>query len=606
MERTFARRVFVSSLVLAGAASAMSACSSGTPVLPPDPNPVHVAAKPPPPVSGGTLHVTKQGLAVAADSDRDVIWLVDLQSRGVRKVALNKGDEPGRLAEDGAGRVHVALRGTGDVATVDLSSGKVVDRTHVCAAPRGVAYDAATDHVHVACAGGELVTLAANGGAVVRSLRLDRDLRDVIVQNDRLIVTRFKAAEVMVLDADGTILNRTVPPKLSTFGGPADGPPGSNGPTFTPTVAWRAVALPNGGVAFAHQRSADSAVVVSQPDGYGNGGDPCGDGTIVNTTVTIVDGDGNDANSGQPAPSIIGATLPVDIATDGAGNFAVVSAGTDSIFFTTALQISQGSFTCGGDGESDPAGQPTAIDFWGGSWIVQTREPAGIALVNGGTVNRIELPGDTAADTGHFLFHHAASKATHLACASCHPEGHEDGHTWVFDTIGTRRTQTVSGGVLDTAPLHWNGDMEDLGMIMHEVFVHRMGGAEQGPRHVAAFGDWLQTIPAHPASTSATQGQIDHGKEIFLRADVGCAKCHNGAHFTNNQNSDVGTGASLQVPTLIGVAARAPFMHDGCAQTLHDRFDPTKSSCNGGDLHGKTSQLSASEIDDLVAYLETL
>jgi cytochrome c peroxidase len=59
----------------------------------------------------------------------------------------------------------------------------------------------------------------------------------------------------------------------------------------------------------------------------------------------------------------------------------------------------------------------------------------------------------------------------------------------------------------------------------------------------------------------------------------------------------------MQVPSLIGVAYRAPFIHTGCAATLRDRFDP---SCGGGDKHGHTSQLDGGQIDDLVAYLETL
>jgi cytochrome c peroxidase len=64
----------------------------------------------------------------------------------------------------------------------------------------------------------------------------------------------------------------------------------------------------------------------------------------------------------------------------------------------------------------------------------------------------------------------------------------------------------------------------------------------------------------------------------------------------------VGSGGSFVVPTLVGLAARPPFMHNGCAPTLRDRFGP----CGGGDAHGVTSGLSSSQIDDLVAYLETL
>jgi hypothetical protein len=43
-------------------------------------------------------------------------------------------------------------------------------------------------------------------------------------------------------------------------------------------------------------------------------------------------------------------------------------------------------------------------------------------------------------------------------------------------------------------------------------------------------------------------------------------------------------------------------MHDGCANTLRERFD---TEC-GGELHGTTAHLSADELSDLVNYLESL
>jgi len=56
------------------------------------------------------------------------------------------------------------------------------------------------------------------------------------------------------------------------------------------------------------------------------------------------------------------------------------------------------------------------------------------------------------------------------------------------------------------------------------------------------------------------------------------------------------------VPSLLGLRWRAPYLHDGCAPTLRDRF----GDCGGGDNHGHTSQLAPAQIDDLTAYLETL
>src|SRR5438094_5247513 len=73
-------------------------------------------ANPPPswgvPISGATMLVTKDGLhAVIADPDRDQLLSVDLTTQKVvTQVPLSPGDEPGRLAEDGTGGIHVALR----------------------------------------------------------------------------------------------------------------------------------------------------------------------------------------------------------------------------------------------------------------------------------------------------------------------------------------------------------------------------------------------------------------------------------------------------------------------------------------------------------------
>ena len=48
-------------------------------------------------------------------------------------------------------------------------------------------------------------------------------------------------------------------------------------------------------------------------------------------------------------------------------------------------------------------------------------------------------------------------------------------------------------------------------------------------------------------------------------------------------------GGAFQVPSLVGIGTRGPFMHDGCAATLRDRFNP---AC-GGAQHGMTDKLTA-------------
>jgi cytochrome c peroxidase len=204
-------------------------------------------------------------------------------------------------------------------------------------------------------------------------------------------------------------------------------------------------------------------------------------------------------------------------------------------------------------------------------------------------------------DTGHDLFHHDASETSHISCASCHLEGHDDGHTWVFDTIGARRTQTLGGDIFETAPFHWDGDMQNLGAIMDNVFVNRMGGSKQGPRHVSVMQDWMGSIPRLPVSAPvADTTALKHGADLFQQS---CASCHAGSLMTNNSNKDVGTGGSFQVPSLIGISNRAPYLHDGSAATLRDRFYVPNADKH---VTPGSPKLSDQDVTDLVTYLETL
>jgi mono/diheme cytochrome c family protein len=604
MHRTFATRRHLTSALLLGAAgsSLFIACipfDTDEDFYPPVNGGTDVvsAAKPPPAISGGTLVVSGK-TAIAADSDRDRVYVVDLSENKLKaEILLSDGDEPGRVITDNAGRAHVALRRGGDLVTIDIASAKVTDRREVCAAPRGMAFDAKNDAIHVACDGGELVTFPAAGGDAIRNLRLERDLRDVIVDGDRLLISRFRSAELLVIGSDGAVQNRQAPPEFKMFE-----------QNFEPAVAWRTIGMPGGGVAMAHQRAMTTPVVIEQPGGYSSGG--C-DGSIVHSTITVFSTDGT--LEGKPAmPAIPFTMLPVDVAASSDGDqLAMVAAGNDMVIQTSRSGLESeaqfnGEFggSCAFSQVATPvAGEPIAVAFDDSNRIVvQTREPATIQILNSGSA-AIALSDISVKDTGHEMFHRNTNGFAPLACASCHPEGRDDGRTWNFDPIGARRTQFVSGGILATAPLHWDGDMAGLETIMSEVFVKRMGGMAQGPRRVNAFAKWIDALPSLPVSPPADVEAVERGKVLFHDAKVACATCHTGERLTDNKAADVGTGKAFQVPSLMNLAPRAPFMHDGCAKTLHDRFDPT---CGGGDKHGQTSHLSPSDIDDLVAYLETL
>ncbi|XYH98130.1 cytochrome-c peroxidase [Sorangium sp. So ce1128] len=563
----------------------------------PDPR-ITVAEVPPPAISGGTLIIAGDGhTAVAADPDRDRIWIVDLDGGAPAEVRLDRGDEPGRLVEDASGRVHVALRRAGAVVTLDVASRSVLERREVCRAPRGVAYDASRDAIHVACAGGELVTLPAAGGPAVRKLRPAPDLRDVVVDGDRLLVSRFKSAETLVVGPDGAVLSRRVLPEFQSNGVSLS--------TYRPSVAWRMVPLPGGGAAMVHQRAMSSQVTLS-PGGYYQAAD-C-DGNIVHAAISQLDpADAEDQGADSrplPAGALRNVSLPVDIAVAPDGvRLAVVAAGSDTVVSTTLDGVERGATAASCDVEATPqavGGQPIAVAFDGrGDVVVQLREPAALEVLGRRT---IALPGASVRDTGHEMFHRPPNGVSAAACASCHPEGHEDGHTWNFDPVGQRRTQTVGGGILKTAPLHWSGDLPDLEGLMGEVFVSRMGGPKPGARRLDLMARYIDSLPAFPASPPEDEAAVARGAALFHDKKVACADCHGGPMLTNNRNENVGTGELLQVPSLIGIAGRAPFMHDGCAATLLDRFDP---ECGGYD-HGDVSGLAPAQLDDLVAYLESL
>ncbi len=623
MKRRFGRLGHLVSITAAvGVGSMIAACSQGEPPVPPSgPDPIVKAAHAPPPISGGTLLVatrTNPNLAVVSDTDRDKVWVVELSTGvPVAHVDLKENDEPGRIVEDTHGQVHVALRRGGDLATIDLQT-MHVDRRHVCAAPRGVAYDKVNDAVHVACMNGELVTLPATGGGATRTLQLERDLQDVLVQGDDLVISKFRSAELIVLGTDGAIKSRTSPPVVKSSRMRQMGVH----ETFSPDQAWRTINMPDGRIAMVHQRALDSEVVIheaaSSGDSYGGGGTTPGcDPTIVHSTVTLFDKAHLSASPTNGTPAIPNTLLPVDIAAhaDARGNveLSIVAAADNRVVTITphALEAATGPNTNCDDGDDGQPvnGEPVALAYWNDKIVVQTRDPIALTVL-GTNTPQIILPGADTKDTGHDMFHRNDGGSVRLACASCHGQGRDDGHVWNFN-IGPRRTQNIANDVLTTAPFHWDGKMKDMGMIMHEVFEKRMGGRPQGPAHVDAFQTWISKLPAMSNPVVGNSDQIEAGKELF-QGKAQCNGCHTGLKLTNNQNKAVGTGKinanppqTFQVPSLIGVVMRAPYMHDGCAKTLKERFT-NDVTCTGGDQHGKISALTASEIDDLVAYLESL
>ena len=577
---------------------------------------VNSPTKSPPAISGGTLLVSADGnLAVAADPARDLIFFTAISSILEKKyeIQLEPGAEPGRLVEDAAGRVHVALRGTGELLTLDLATGDITDQRSVCDHPRGLAYEEATDSIHVACTEGRVVTMPAAGGDRTRSIRVADDLRDVVVRGDELWVSTFRSAKMFRISKDGEIVAQTSPAGLLAQQPPSceEGPSDTDAPGFDPTVAWRVAPLGEDRVVMLHQRSLNTPLVLDEEEnneGYGSR-DCLG---IVQSVVSILDGE----SEPRAFPAIVSATLSVDVAASpngarlavavpGSQNTAVLidAADAEARAVNEGTQLTDDDQACLFSSEDlDVDGQATSVAFRSNSeLLVLSREPARLYLFESGgdLIDRLSLSDIDVSDTGHDLFHHDLGHG--IACASCHPEARDDGHVWNFDEVGPRRTQELRGGLLGTEPFHWDGSLAEFEDLVEEVMQRRMGGPFLTQDQTNALVGWLDVQPELLRS-GLDANAIERGQAIFESEDAQCSVCHEGSLFTNNKNENVGTGEALQVPSLVGLSFRAPYMHDGCADTLEARF----SDCGGGDAHGTTSQLSDDDLADLIVYLRSL
>jgi hypothetical protein len=585
------------------------------PVVPPEFGPTVRQADPPPPLSGGTLAVAPDGkTVVAADPDRDRVYIVDVDDPSKRiTVALSLHDEPGRVVVDGSNRAHVVLRGGGAFVTIDLANGAIRMRRAVCSAPRGIAYDGVRDLVHVACAAGELVTFPAAAGPESMRRMLVRDLRDVVVVPGALVVSTFRDARTYRVPDDTDEMQERSRLESPTYG--------------TPAVAWRMSALPPRSDAPSYMGLDDIDDVLVAAQQVPASGD---DGSVVqrppppqSPIAYYSDEDLAPCTANGPRPLILErnyaitvpeATLPVDAAatSDLVAVVAAANGHTPSLTQLVLVPRHSERAPLGGLNECRQLNpglalahlQATSVAFLSATTaVVLSREPAALAVVDVGTlgygakeITRISLAAESREDTGHAIFH--ANSGYNVACASCHPDGADDGHSWRSLDLGPRRTPSLRGTLAGTAPYHWNGEAADMNALMKLTFETRMHGPTLSDDRLPAVAGWLTALRAppsvKPADTDAAAA-VARGKTL-IEGDARCSTCHAGPMHTNNATVDVGTGGAFQVPSLVGVSWRAPYTHDGSVPTVRSLLEHT----HGG------APLSMPQKSDLEAYVGTL
>ncbi|RMG41090.1 MAG: hypothetical protein D6725_02110 [Planctomycetota bacterium] len=248
-------------------------------------------------------------------------------------------------------------------------------------------------------------------------------------------------------------------------------------------------------------------------------------------------------------------------------------------------------------------------------------------------VCRNPLPPDV--HRGKILFYSARppmSTRRWIACSSCHPDGDADGRTW-HNPEGLRNTPPLFG-LAWTHPLHWSADRDEVQDFEHTIrsplmlglgLIRGQPAPALGPpnrgrsRDLDALAAYTtsHTFTLSPHARDGLSEAARRGRELFFRADVGCAECHRGPFYTDSTlrrpfaKHDVGTGKddptekmgpAYDTPTLLGVYRSAPYLHHGKAATLLDVL----TTFNKGDRHGRTSHLSQSQLQDLVEFLKSL
>jgi cytochrome c peroxidase len=199
------------------------------------------------------------------------------------------------------------------------------------------------------------------------------------------------------------------------------------------------------------------------------------------------------------------------------------------------------------------------------------------------------------------------------SCASCHPDGRTDGLSWdlMNDGLGNPKSakSMLLSGQTPPAMAHGIRASMQVAVAAGYKFILFHVPTQEELDDTATYIDSMR--PARSPSRNpdgSLSAAAKRGRAIFERKDTACATCHPAPLFTDLKSYDVGTrqsfdsGGDLDTPTLVEVYRTGPYLHDGSAVSLDDVL----KSRNHEDHHGKTSQLSAAELRDLVEYVLSL
>lgn len=580
--------------------------------------------------AGDRVYVTlpDQRAVVLLEDHDGVLSVVETTTVGAEPVGI--------VAREDGKSVYVAVSTADQVVELDGRSLEVVRGFDVPGQPRWLALHPVGKTLYVGSAfGADLHWIDLDSG-VVETLPLPAIHRGV---EDPVALSRRVTGDLWI-SADG---ERLAVPALFADNTTAVSDPlgGEEGPNVTPTPSEDTGSISSGYGSVGLSLSRFNPGVVLVPTGERSGlPHPEDQFAVFVAGFSTVDG-----REGTPVRSYLSS---VAIAPAGDLMFATMEASSTVVAMSTTPVVPDASLCefCevdSGGGSISDAGMslaasvfigteagPRGVAFtgdnaWTHTFLDRTLTPLDPARAREGVQSQVENGFSTTASfwaaTGHDLgpdglesdvsagrrlFFSAtdskmAGSGAGVSCSTCHAQGRNDGLTWTFSD-GLRQTPSLSAPVSLTTPVTWTDNVPSVADEATITSQGRMGGAGLTARdaaHIQAFVDSLRQpdVPLRGEEDAA----IARGRALFERADTACSTCHSGAQFTDNDHHDIYGLTGVNTPTLVGIAATAPYLHDGTMATIRDVLELSRSGAMGD-----TSALTDAEMDDLDAFVRSL
>jgi len=213
---------------------------------------------------------------------------------------------------------------------------------------------------------------------------------------------------------------------------------------------------------------------------------------------------------------------------------------------------------------------------------------------------------ETMAQKGERIFNDAAFCFQNWqSCNGCHPgDARTDGMNWDLMNDGVGNSINCKSLLLslETPPCMISGIRANAHVANRAGFkyIQFMELKEEDAACVDAYVASLKPVPSPYLVDGELSEKAKKGRKVFER--LKCDACHSGPYYTDMKMHRIGEDIEFEqgwdTPTLIEVWRTAPYLFDGRAATMEEVFGVYK--------HGVDKKLSKTDLDALVEYVNSL